>query len=320
MSSFRIPNTVLPRTPSLWPPGLWEQYRSHALTVRGVVEETVDEEFLYLNRLFDYLGSFDTAVVLFDKISPVAITEFLVQYAQSHGPGSRRWMQHSLRSFLRFAYQHSFIDRDLSDLVPAVRVRKLGRIPRVLPEECIAALGTGIQRNNSAGLRDSAIICLLRTYGVRGVQIRRLRLDHLDWESCRIHFPAAKGGRPIEQYLTPEAGNHLADYITLARPESSRAEIFLTLCEPFRPFPSASYLSSIIRRRMEELDLKVPAGVSRGSHGFRHALATRLTGRVPFKTIVDLLGHRDPSTTLLYSRVNPSALKQAALPWPGGEL
>jgi site-specific recombinase XerD len=41
-------------------------------------------------------------------------------------------------------------------------------------------------------------------------------------------------------------------------------------------------------------------------------------GRVPFKDVVDMLGHRDPSTTLVYGKVDLAALRGAALPWPGG--
>lgn len=296
---------------------LCEQYRQHALAVRSVAADTVEEELLYLRRFFTYLGPPETPGALFACLVPGRVSAFLVEYADAHGPGSRCWMQVSLRSFLRFSYQCCYVQRDLSALVPSVRVRRMGRVPRVLPDACIAVLQRGIERDTPAGLRDSAIVCLLSTYGVRGVQIRRLRLEHLDWRNSRIHFPAAKGGRPIEQHLTAEAGNRLADYITGGRPDCSHPEVFLTLTEPFRPLPCASYLSAILHRRMERLGVEPPEGVSRGSHGFRHAFAARMTGRVPFKDVVDLLGHRDPSTTLIYGKVSIGQLRQAALPWPG---
>jgi len=297
---------------------LCEQYRRHALSVRCVAEDTVAEELLYLGRFFESFGPPAPPLsLLLAELVPRRIGAFLIEYAGSHGPGSRRWMQGSLRSFLRFSYQSGYVGDDLSALVPAVRSQRLGRVARCLPEECIATLLAGIGRDTAAGLRDSAIVSLLAAYGVRGVQLRRLRLDHIDWEGSLIRFPSAKGGRPILLPLVPEAGNRLADYIAHGRPESLHPEVFLNLVEPFRPLPSASHLSSILRRRMKQLGVEPPDGVSRGTHGFRHAFATRLVGRVPFKDIVDLLGHRDPNSTLIYGKVSLGDLREAALRWPG---
>ena len=68
-----------------------------------------------------------------------------------------------------------------------------------------------------------------------------------------------------------------------------------------------------------ELGLDLPEGVSPGTHGFRHAFACRMIGKIPFKELIDQLGHRDPTSTLIYGKVDLDALSQAALPWPGGE-
>jgi integrase len=151
---------------------------------------------------------------------------------------------------------------------------------------------------------------------VRGAQVRRLRLEHLDWENGRIHFCACKGGRPIEQYLTAKAGNRLADYIAYGRPPSSCREVFLE-SSTATALTHSRDLSRIIARRLQQAGVPVPAQVSRGTHGFRHAFATRLVGRVPYKDLTDMLGHRSPSSTLAYGRVDVQTLQQAALPWPG---
>ncbi len=74
----------------------------------------------------------------------------------------------------------------------------------------------------------------------------------------------------------------------------------------------------MIHRRLLRANVPVPDGVSRGTHGLRHAFAVRMTGKVPFKDVVDMLGHRDPSSTLIYAKTDVQTLQQAALPWPGG--
>lgn len=311
--SVRIPGDIPPSLHSLI-----ELFYLDALRVRCVADETVNAEIIYIVRFFRHFGLPDCCDELFMAASPEAISGFLMEYAKSNSSGSIRWMQVSLRSFLRFSHRSSLVGRDLAVLVPVQSIRRLGTVPRSLPDECIARLRCDIDRSTAEGMRDSAIICLLATYGVRGIQIRRLRLDDIDWRCDRIHFPAAKGGRPIEQHLVAEAGNLLSEYVRRDRPESGHPEVFLTLHEPFSPLPCASYLSSLVKRRIQQLGLVLPAGVSHGTHGFRHAFASRMVGKVPFKDLVDQLGHRDPASTLIYSKVDLDGLRQAALPWPGG--
>ena len=312
-ASFRIPDDILPSLHSLI-----ELFCSDALRIRGVTQQTVRSNICYLCRFFRHFDSPDSSSKFIQAVSPEAIGAFLAEYAEENSSGSLRCMRASLRSFLRFAYRSELFDRDLSTLVPTRKTRRLGTVPRSLPDECIARLRSGIDRNTAAGLRDSAMICLLATYGVRGVQIRRLRLDDIDWRRDRIHFPAAKGGRPIEQHLVAEAGNLLCEYVLRGRPESEHPEVFLMLRAPFRPLPSATYLSDIIKRRIKPLGLVLPVGASHGTHGFRHAFASRMGGKVPFKDLVDQLGHRDTASTLIYSKVDLNGLRQATFPWPGG--
>lgn len=310
---FRIPDDI---PTSLHP--LIEQFCSDAFHIRGVTQQTVRADICYLCRFFRHFGCPDSSSKLIQAVSSESIGNFLRDYAGTFSSSSLERMQILLRSFLRFTYRFSLIDKDLSALVPTRKHRQLGTVPRSLPDECIARLRSGIERSSPAGLRDSAIICLLAIYGVRGVQLRRLRLDDIDWRNERIHFPSAKGGRPIEQYLMPEAGNLLSEYVRRGRPESGHPEVFLTLHEPFIPLPCASYLSNTIKGHIKRLGLVLPDGVSHGTHGFRHAFASRMVGKVPFKDLVDQLGHRDPASTLVYSKVALDGLRQATLPWPGG--
>lgn len=309
---------VHPQVPPLSLAELAETYCTHAVRDRGVLERSATAELPYLNRFFGWFGSPEPAGSLFGLINADSITECLVDYATRYGTGSRRCMQKTVRLFLRFAYHAGYLESDLSALSPSVRSPRMGKVVRPLPPSLIATVQDSIRGDAPADLRDRAILCLLSTYGVRGVQVRRLLLDDVDWARDRIHFPAAKRGREVEQHLTASAGNRLAEYLQKGRPRSSHREVFLHTQEPVRPIAQPRELSRILRKRMEQAGLKLPEGLRYGSHGFRHAFATRMVGQVPFKELVDMLGHRDPSTTLLYGKVDVAALRKAALPWPGG--
>jgi integrase len=298
-------------------PALREQYCHYALAIRNVCEDTARARFVYIDRLFNYLGSPETSAELFSKIDPATLGAFLIDYSMRHGSGSRQSMHGAARSFLRFAYEEQFMANDLSALVPTIRRYKMSGLPKALPEASILALEESVDRSTSVGRRDAAIICLLSTYGVRGVHVRRLRLKDIDWQNERIHFLAAKGGRAIEQHLTTRAGNRLTDYIVNGRPESPLPQVFL-MATTGAALSKPAHLSGMIRRRLLRANVSVPDGVSCGTHGMRHAFAVRMTGKVPFKDVVDMLGHRDPSSTLIYAKTDAQTLQQAALPWPGG--
>ncbi len=247
-------------TPSVPPEmslrALRERYRHYALTIRSISEAWVGTQLIYLDRLFGFLGSLRTLNELFDQLDQRAISKFLVDYAARYGSVSRRDMHGTARAFLRFAYEERFLPQDLSALVPTVRRRALGCLPRALPQRCIVALETSIERCDSAGRRDAAIVCLLSTYGIRGAQIRRLLLEHIDWHRERIHFPACKQGRAIEQHLTAKAGNRLADYIANGLPESPHREVFL-LYPAATPMAQPRELSRIIHLRLKQGNVPV---------------------------------------------------------------
>ena len=57
----------------------------------------------------------------------------------------------------------------------------------------------------------------------------------------------------------------------------------------------------------------------KGSHLLRHSLATEMLRHgASLKDIGEILRHRHPETTQIYAKVDLSALRVLALPWPGG--
>jgi integrase len=192
----------------------------------------------------------------------------------------------------------------------------LANIPKAVSDEQISQLLDSIDGTSAIDLRDKAIITLLAVYGVRGVHLRRLCLNNLDWEKKNIHFPATKNGLAIDQPITVEAGNCLSEYLLKARPQCSFKEVFLMGPQSVHPMTDSRNLSNIIRRRFKKASIKLDEGVSYGSHGFRHAFATRLVGHIPFLELSEMLGHSNPNSTMLYSKVAFSMLQETVITWP----
>lgn len=295
---------------------LFDEYEAYSLRVRNTAPETVKERRTYLDRATVLLSAETSAERLF-ALTPRRLMSAVADYASVHGEGSRRWFQYALRSLFQFCYLRGYIDTDLSGWIPSFRRPRLASVPKAIPEDIVARLQSGIDPDTLYGRRDAAIVAILATYGVRGFQVRKLQLSDLDWNAGRILFCACKRGKPIIQPMTAGVGNRLSDYIRLERPAiTGRPEVFIARKPPYRPFTSSAALSNVIARRFKDARIQVPEGVSCGTHGFRHAFASRLCGKVPFKHISDMLGHRDYASVQVYAKVNFDDLAQAALPWP----
>lgn len=157
--------------------------------------------------------------------------------------------------------------------------------------------------------RDHAIILLLSVYGLRSGEVRRLRIEDLDWAHERIRVVRAKSGREETLPLEPRVGNAIMCYLRDARPRVEDRTLFLTVRAPPRPL-SPGGLHGVVSRRFSRLS---PTPKRFGPHALRHACARHLieAGRT-FKEIGDHLGHRSPDATRHYAKVDLTSLRKVA--------
>lgn len=169
--------------------------------------------------------------------------------------------------------------------------------------------------DHPSALRDRAILLLLAVYGLRSGELRRLRLEDIDWPGERVRIVRSKSSRPEVLPLTPAVGNAIGRYLRHGRPQGECRTLFLTVLAPFRPL-SAGGLYDIVRRHFSRVGT-VTKG--RGPHGLRHACARNLVeAGLSLKEVGDHLGHRSPEATRIYAKVNLTALRLVALEDLGG--
>ena len=126
----------------------------------------------------------------------------------------------ALRSFLRFAGGERLIEGTVLEAVPTAKSSRQARIPSVWDPADVAKVLQAIDRGNPCGKRDYAIILLITRLGLRGVDVKRLRLADLDWPGNRLSVVQAKTGRRVQLPLLKDVGWAIIDYIRHARPAS----------------------------------------------------------------------------------------------------
>jgi site-specific recombinase XerD len=188
-------------------------------------------------------------------------------------------------------------------------------IPKFLSPEQIHTVLAHCNRTSAIGKRNYAILLLLSRMGLRADEIVRLSLDKIDWDQGLLTF-RGKGGHWSQMPLPVDVGRAIASYLRHGRPVSDCRRLFLRHSAPKVGFANSGAISTLVRREI------VRAKVSsqrKGSHLFRHGLATRMIHQgASLQEIAELLRHRSIETTNLYAKVDFEALRSIALPWVGG--
>ena len=248
--------------------------------------------------------------VKWDKLRPVDISNFLRTLPRKAVPARLQAIR-GLSAIFRVLF---CMGRMSTSLYASIRIPC--RLPRKSPalwaKEDALRLMASIDRSQSPGRRDYAILLLAYHLGIRAGDIRTLRLDSLLWEEEIIDFIQKKTGRRIRLPLLPEVGSAIIDYLRHERPTSDAPEVFLRHRAPITPF-------NFMRNFNEMLILRgLNAGIPReriiGFHGFRRALATRLLkANHPLPTIAACLGHIDVNTTRRYLANSTDMLREVCI-------
>jgi site-specific recombinase XerD len=92
--------------------------------------------------------------------------------------------------------------------------------------------------------------------------------------------------------------------------------VFVRLDAPYVGLANSTVIAGITRKALEKAGVE---SVRKGSHLFRHSLATEMLRQgASLDEIGQVLRHRDPDTTAIYAKVDLNALRKLAIPWPGG--
>jgi integrase/recombinase XerD len=265
-----------------------------------------------ITRFLDHLEQ--RGVSLGDVVA-ADIDTYFEHMASRWSRSSLRTSAKMLRSWFAHCERRGWARTGLAGAILSPRVYRHEGLPLGPTWEAVGIMLAETDGNAPASLRDHAIILLLSVYGLRSGEVRRLRLDDIDWAHNRIRFVRSKSRREESAPLEPSVGNAIARYLRDGRPKTKGRILFLTLRAPHRPL-SAGGLYDVVARHLPKDEVPEKG---RGPHGLRHACARHLveSGRT-FKEVGDHLGHRSPDATRIYAKVNLRSLRKVAFDDLGG--
>jgi len=277
---------------------LLQDFRRHFLEERGaaLVSYLTLQPILrqFLSDCFPG-GTIDCA-----RLTAHDVIGFVRRYAYRHSPGRARLLVTALRVFLRYLCQRGDITSALAACVPRVAMWPGSTIPKFLSSDQVRQVLAQCDQNSATGMRNYAILLLLSRLGFRADEIVRLTLDNIDWETGCITF-RGKGGYGAQMPLPADVGEAIVRYLQRGRPRSPCRRLFLRHAAPKVGFANSGAIATLVRRAI------IRAGINsqrKGSHLFRHSLATRMVNEgSSLPEIAELLRHQSIETTNLYAAI-----------------
>lgn len=290
-----------------------DEYRHYLLRERGLAETSLLNYIPFIEQLLS--SRFGQSNINFSELTAMDVTKFMQDRVHQLSPGRAKLLVTALRSFLRYLRYQGEISIDLAGCVPAVAVWSVSTLPKFLPAGTVQRVLDHCERDTPDGKRNYAILLLLARLGLRACEIVSLSLGDIDWDNGRVTI-RCKGGRWAQLPLPADVGEAIAIYLRSGRPRCVCRHVFLRHRAPLHGFSHSITVSTIVRRALIRTGID---SARKGAHLFRHTLATDLLRQgASLDEIGELLRHRSPNTTALYAKVDLTALRMLALPWPGG--
>ncbi len=260
-----------------------------------------------------------TNLVDFDveKIDEDLIREFRLYlshyYVNPHKGALKRQTQNyflvSLRSFFRY-----LLKQKLKVLSPEMIElgKQRDRTIKFLTADELERLFNAVKTDNIQGIRDRAILEVLFSTGLRVSELVSLNRDQVNLEKGEFGV-IGKGGKARVVFLSKKAKEWLSKYL------EKRTDPYLPLFIRYSgPKPKEGLTAENLRlsvRSIERLIEKyrkiamLPFRIS--PHALRHSFATDLLSHgADLRSVQEMLGHKNISTTQIYTHVTNVRLKE----------
>ena len=242
-------------------------------------------------------------------------TEFLDEYFTVRSNkvlGGMQRLLSSVRCFLRSMFLNNIIQSDISALVPSKSRYPVKPVQKLWTSDEVKNLLSSVERTDSMGKRDYAIMLLVIRYGIRAGDICSLNLADINWDSMSIQLRQNKTSVVNVLPILDDVGWALADWITNARPKQATTNHVFTRMTA--PYCGMSDIYEVFVRRMVKARISTTGCGKAGPHSLRHALASgMLAGQIPLPVITSVLGHSSSESTMVYLHSNTEELRQCAL-------
>ncbi len=270
---------------------------------KGLSDNTL---FAYENDLKRYIYYLEEKQIEnVEQITPLFLQQYIgLLYDMGLASSSMARNFSSIRGFHQYLVANGYSQMDPSDLLETPRLKR--KLPYVLSINEVISIINQPNVNVLLGIRDRAMLEVIYGCGLRISELLTLRLNHLYLEDELIRI-VGKGFKERFIPINKEAIRWLKVYLARVRPQLTNVKTTRNIVFLNRRGSPLSRMGfwKILRKYV----LKANISHVVHPHTFRHCFATHLIDNgADLRSVQELLGHVDISTTQIYTHVSRQQL------------
>lgn len=208
-----------------------------------------------------------------------------------------------IKNFHSYLYRQKLVSHDVSEFIERPKLRKA--IPKTLSIEDINKL-LDIPLNTLFDYRNKAMLELMYGTGLRVSEIVNLNTTDIDLTNCLIRI-MGKGNKEREVPL----GEYSIYYLKLYLNKRQEMLKNKTCDKLFLNNHGKNLTRQGFFKNLKQILKEKGLNSEVSPHTLRHSFATHLINRgADLRSIQEMLGHSDISTTKIYTRVSTDKLKE----------
>lgn len=280
-----------------------ETFLNYLSVERGLSNNTIVSYHKDLNLYMDFLKS--THIDALSKTTKTDVINFMLhQKNKGLSPNSISRRLTAIKVFYRFLIREKILKTDPTDSIDSPKLWK--KIPDALSLDEVELLLNQPNGKDARGLRDKALLETIYATGMRISEASNLNIDNINLDIGFLRC-FGKGNKERIIPLGRKAIECITDYLKTGRAHFLRKKEseFLFLSRLGKKLSRQS-LWKIVKKYAKEAKIKKPIR----PHVLRHSFATHLLERgADLRSVQEMLGHSNISTTQIYTHVTKDRLK-----------
>lgn len=227
-------------------------------------------------------------------------------YEKKYQAKSITRMISALRSFFKYLKKEDRVDTNPLDLITSPKVEK--KLPKYLTINDVEKILNAPDMSNKVGVRDAFILELLYVTGIRVSELTSIKLNDISMSEKKIKI-MGKGSKERIVYYGSRCQDLLNKYLKIRKEFLRLPNDFLILSNMGKQMSTRE-----IRNIINRLKAKAGIDINISPHTFRHTFATHMLNEgADLRSVQELLGHENLSTTTIYTHLTNEKLRKTYL-------